>query len=241
MHWKNKTKYTEIGRRVLYWAPISFIFFFSPLTLASQTKMHAKWWASSYLTGKFKDHEKWRYAIQPELRFIDDKYKFNQALLTASIGYQTTEYVTLWLGANRTYTEESEGNSRQEYRLWQLVSWDVLPTTTYILSNRARLEERKLFSSSALAIRARDMLVASIPAFASERYRLIISDEVFLNLNRPGWVTDKFFAENRAAIGVRTALTQQTALEIGYLNQYQFSTPNQMSNVIYSELNVDFG
>lgn len=197
---------------------------------------HTKLWSTATILGSFQNDSRWKYYLEPQLRFIDDSYKFNQAILVAGAGYQTTSDVILLGGFGWYLTKNLSGDILHEYRLWQQISWLIPSAPTYSLINRTRLEERKLADHPGIAYRFRERLFARIPFKRWPTHSLALYDEIFLNLNQPNWVIPHFFEQNRAFIGIGTELTKTVIFDIGYLNQYLMSSPRQMNNILVVSL-----
>src|SRR5207244_4913805 len=102
------------------------------------------------------------------------------------------------------------------------------------LSNRSRLEQRKNTVKSEVAWRLRERFRLRVPLNFWEKHSFDVWDEVFIDFNHPSWIGNKkVFAENRAFIGLGTNISKNTIADVGYINQYQFTTPNMMTNGLY--------
>lgn len=226
-------------RRIIFL--LLFLFFFKT-AFGNSIKEHTKIWNSAVLIGPLTTDTRIKYYFEPQLQLIDNKYKFEEALLYAGIGYQTTPALTLFLGDAWVTSRKSTGNYVQENRIWQQANWNAINSAAFKMISRTRLEESKNLSESQWAIRLRQRLMLRIPLKNWENHSLVLSDEVFFDLNHPKWIgNNRFFAENRGFIGIGTKISKQMSFDIGYLNQYQFTNPNQMSHVLFSSLNITAG
>ncbi|HSW93840.1 MAG TPA: DUF2490 domain-containing protein [Gammaproteobacteria bacterium] len=216
------------------------IFFLFILLLFYQSAFsveeHTKLWFNATVLGSFQKDSPWKYYLEPQLRFIDDPYKFNQVNMAAGAGYQTTPDMILLGGLGWYLTKTLSGNILHEYRLWQQLNWMIPPTPTYALISRSRLEERRLAGHPGIAYRFRERLFARIPFKRWPTHSLALYDEIFLNLNQPDWAVPHFFEQNRAFMGIGTELTKTIIFDIGYLNQYVMTSPRQMDNVLLVSL-----
>ena len=79
----------------------------------------------------------------------------------------------------------------------------------------------------------REKIELKFPITSLQNRFLKLGDEVFIQLNQPTWVTNRILSQNRASIGIEFPISKTTSYEIGYLNQFQFQSQNQMSNVLY--------
>lgn len=189
-------------------------------------------WSTVVLSGSVKHHRKIKFFIEPQLFLRDDKYKFNIGFLTAAVGYSLIPQATFWLGGTRLDIRETTGALQREYRLWQQVRWHLVKTAQYELGSRTLLEERQRASQSQRGTRLRQRIKLVLPLSSFKKLSLVLSDEIFLNLNQPQWVINRVFAENRAAIGFAFSLDKRTKIALGYLNQFLYSTPKEMANVL---------
>lgn len=206
---------------------------------ASSLEQHTKIWTSAVFIGPLTNNKKVKYYLEPELRFIDDKYKFEETLLYAGMGYQTTPNLILFFGDAWSTSKKPTGKYVNENRLWQQASWVPVDNNFFKLSSRTRLEERKNLSEHEWAINLRERLALEIPLRNWKNHALVLSDEVFFDLNHPKWVgNNALLSQNRGLIGISTKISKQTSFIIGYLNQYQFTNPPQMSHILYLSLNV---
>lgn len=200
---------------------------------------HTELWTSASILESFSKDSRFKYYLEPQLRFIDNTYKFNQALMQGGFGYQLKPDVLLLGGLGYILTKSNSGNMFHEDRIWEQISW-TMPVSINLIS-RTRLEQRKLTNNSQMAYRLRERLFARIPFLHWNKHSLAMFDEVFFNLNRPDWVAPHFFAQNRAFIGIGTSLSNTTVIDIGYLNQYIISSPNspnQLRNALLLSLTV---
>lgn len=208
--------------------------------LASNVEHHTKLWTRMAVTGPFTSNPKVLYYFDSQLDFEDDKYKFEQAHVSAGVGYKALPTVYLYLVNSYVVSERHNGVINQEYRLWQQADWRLNNSSCCHVVSRTRFEESKNFDEPQIAVRLRQRILLRLPFTNWINHSLVFFDEVFFNLNRPQWITQKFFDQNRAFIGIGTQLSETAELDIGYINQYQFTTPRQMSNVLYINLNFSY-
>jgi hypothetical protein len=199
---------------------------------------HTRFWSSANVLGSFSSNNRLKYYLEPQLRFIDDSSKFNQAIMVAGLGYQPSENVVILGGLGGYLIKNLQGEMLHEYRLWEQLSVQIPTLPTYDLFNRIRLEQRDLLGEAGIAWRLRERLLLRIPLRHWPDHSLVTFDEIFMNLNRPKWVVPHFFDQNRAFFGIGTQLSKTSILDIGYLNQYIMSSPHQLGNVLLVNLTV---
>ena len=199
---------------------------------------HTQLWMVSTILEPFSDTSRFKYYLETQLRFIDNPYKFRMMQVLPGIGYQASPNTVLLGGAGWIPFKTLNGVMLHENRIWQQLNWLIVGSSEYILSNRLRLEERRLTTIPGIALRLRERLFDRIPFQRWPGHSLSMFDEVFLNINHPSWVIQHVFEQNSAFIGIGTQLLKNTILDIGYMNQYVASNPRQMSNVLVLNLSV---
>ena len=61
---------------------------------------------------------------------------------------------------------------------------------------------------------------------------MVISNEIFMNLNHTNWIITQTLDQNRAYIGIEQALSKSAFLSIGYMNQYLSTANKQFDQVL---------
>lgn len=209
--------------------PLIFFLLMFSKQLFAQTDTDTNLWSNmSYYAEK--SDSKWGYLINPQVRFIDNRYKLQQVNLFAGLGYQVKDDLQLLFGVFRNYIKEDTGTVSGENRVWQQASGMLLQRKAFDVASRSRLEERIRNGTNSYANRFRQLFSLEIPFVKSSQ--LIIGNESFLQLNKPDWVSQRTYAQNRFNVGVRGKLGEMV-FEMGYLNQYIFNNINQMANILY--------
>lgn len=217
-----------------------FIFLIIFSNAAYSTEYHTKEWIVATIIGSFSENQNLKYYIEPQLRLIDDPYVFNQAFILTGLGYQLTPAVMIFAGPGFVVTKNTEGQTYNEYRLWQQLNWQIFNDSSLSLNSRTRLEEKQRSDQMQIAIQLRQRLWARIPIKNTNQYYYSIFDEVFFNLNHPTWVSPYFFDQNRAFVGIGKQLTKNTMIDFGYLNQLQLGPPRQISHVMLLSFSITF-
>ncbi len=195
-------------------------------------------WTSVAAVGPTRFGPKIKYYLDSQLRFIDNQYKFEETCGSAGLGKEINDNWLIFF-VNRFLISKSvsSGTINYEYRLWEEANWNRDLSNGYNLSTRSRLEERKRFSQNTIAWRFRQRIMNRAPISNWDGHTFVVSEEVFFNLNRPEWVTDKLFAENRAFIGIGSKINKRARVDIGYMNRYRFGDPQQMTNILLISFN----
>jgi len=201
---------------------------------ANSTRAYNKAWAVTTIIGSMPFNPAFKYYIEPQIRFIDDDYLFNQTLQFGGLGYQINKNVVIFTGAGWIITKTPEGDSTHETRFWQQLNWLMLINSSLNINSRTRLEERKLTDAAQMAVRFRQRIWMRVPFKKWERHSFSVNNEFFFNLNHPHWVSPYLLEQNRAFVGISTQLTKSMTADIGYLNQYaRPSNTNTFSDHVF--------
>lgn len=177
------------------------------------------------------------YSVEPQLRLVYKDNPFQQFLTNAGVGYKVGENWQIWFGQTLSAdSQDAVAGSADEYRLWQQIIWTHRLSTMSLLS-RTRFEERKSLFFPAWAYRLRQRVQLNKPL--TQNLSLVMSDELFFNINQADWITTKPFDQNRAYIGVEQRLSKSTYLGAGYMNQYLSTPISQFNNVLWINFRVD--
>ncbi|ARB93680.1 DUF2490 domain-containing protein [Legionella longbeachae] len=209
-------------------------------TTHPETQSYGSFWLTGTFIGPItRNHEKWKYYLEPRLIVLDDRYGLSELHFYYATGYQLSSKFTPYIGAAYFLSENTEGVISHENVIWQQFLWNIYKTDFVNISNRSRLEERKNTLHYEWATRLREQITLKIPVH-NTKYSLVTFDESFLNFNHPPWVSDKFFAQNRYFFGIGKQLSTATNLDIGYINQIKFERQNLkiLDNGLYIKLNV---
>lgn len=199
---------------------------------ASDTLHHTKFWNSAGISGSISADKRVKYYFEPNLRFVDEPEIFDRAYLDAALGYQLIPTLVLWLGTEWESVKSSNDVIEHQLSLWQQINWAFYSNTHFSLSDRTRMEERYRFTASGVSLRFRERVELEIPLGSEKKYSLVLNNELLINVNNPPWVSNTLMDQNRALLALRTRLNKQISFDIGYLNQYEYKSTNEQSNVV---------
>jgi hypothetical protein len=222
----------------LSWALILFLLSANALGVETHTKL----WTSAVITGPLVANTPYRYYIQPDLRFVDNSYKFNEAILWVGAGYAFHPGLVLYLG-DATMTRLGFNCDYSHFNIpWQQLSSLVYESPRWDLTNRLRLQEVYELGQASWAILLRERLLLRIPIQNWPHHAYMIFDEVFFGLKRPSWLqSNSLINQNRIFFGIDTQLSKEASFSVGYLNQYRIGNTNQMSNILLLQLSIQTG
>lgn len=214
---------------------ISIPLLFANIPLPVMAAQHAeKMWSLLTLSG---DYGRVVYNIEPQLRLVYADNPFQQFLTNAGVGYKVTPHWQLWFG--QTFSADSQdavAGSVDEYRLWQQIIWKGrLPSASLI--SRTRFEERKSLFFPDWSYRLRQRILLNKPL--TSNLSLVLSNEIFFNVNKTSWIITDRLDQNRAYIGVEQRMSPNTYLGAGYMNQYLSTAIPQANNVLWINWRID--
>lgn len=163
-------------------------------------------------------------ALQTEAiaRFSDDRGGLYQLQGIAMLGYAVAEGITVWGG----YVQSQEYSDRDltvERRARQQVTFDTIARIgRATVSGRVRTEQRWRDGVDGTAWRVRPYTRLSVPLGGKSAPNLLLSGEVFVNLNEAPFQAQDGLDRTRAAAALSFPLSNGVRLEAGYLNQHRF-------------------
>ncbi len=210
------------------------------LPASAQTKEDGAIWLGVSAQGKLGDTGfNWSAEVQPRWREEGDK--LNQLIIRPAIFYKLDAKSSVWFGYEKIVNHPAKKATFDEDRLWQQYSYTFDPIDKVTIQNRTRLEERRLDSGKETGFRLRQMLKASMPLEVNPKLSLIVSDELFMDLNHTDWGVRGGFDQNRLFLGAGYVFNPHAKMEAGYLNQYVNSTPiDKMNHVLSGTLAFTF-
>lgn len=159
--------------------------------------------------------------VQPRTGNLDSSdtrtSDFSALIIRPAIGYQVNKHVSLWQGY--AWAPQFLPFSRHENRLFQqMLIENKLKKITLV--NRTRLEQRWLEGADRTSVRLRHMLRAAYPLGKNQKWSLVGSNELFVNLNSVEGGPQGGVDQNRVFLGLHRKFNKHVNAEAGYLNQY---------------------
>lgn len=193
-----------------------------------------KQWSLFTLSGNYK---KLLYTIEPQLRLFDQQHVFQQFLANAGFGYKATPSWQIWFGQTISFdSQDAVAGSVEEYRIWQQLLYKH-PLYSAQLISRTRIEERKSFFFPDWAYRFRERLLINKPI--ANNLSVVISNEIFVNVNQASWIITDRIDQNRAYIGLEQRLSPRSYLGVGYMSQYLSLPITQIDRVFVLSWRLD--
>ena len=152
--------------------------------------------------------------LEAQGRFGNDATTLSQGILRPGLGYVLSPTASVWVGYAYVPTMEPfTTTDRNEQRVWEQFSWST-GTDLGAFSSRSRLEQRFRPPGSDVGWRFREKIMLSHPLDFAPGLYLLLSDELFINVNRTHW-TNEGFNQNRVFSGIGFRWDENTRTEIG--------------------------
>jgi hypothetical protein len=181
----------------------------------------------------------WDVDINP--RYRNEGRHIDTLYLRPAVFYKTDPNTSLWLGRDQIIGHPDGKSAYHESRWWQQYQHQFEPFHSFTLTNRTRLEERRREGFNDTGHRLRQMLKITTPILHNPALSLVVSDEVFINVDQADWGAKRGLDQNRIFIGVNWKIDKTSILETGYLNQFvNKATQNLENHVISTTLGFKF-
>lgn len=172
--------------------------------------------------------------LEDQPRYDNSQNQFQRNVAKAGLGYTLAPNLNIWLGYQNN-SDDLIANTEPQNRIWEQLVWDIADRKNYDFVSQTLFDQTNQNGQTGWNDRFRQKLVVRLPNQLFNKYDPVFSDEIFVNLTRPAWVSTRLLNQNRAFIGVDIPVTKDTYLEVGYMNQYLFeeTNANQINNILY--------
>lgn len=155
------------------------------------------------------------FQISP--RILGNVTDFSQFVLHSELGYKFNKNLSIWQG--HAWSTTHIPGIRREQRIYQeVIYWKEF--SRFSLENRARLDERFIQNAGSFSFRPRYRLKAFFPLNKSRDLKLVVFDELFLNLTTSSSGPKRGVDQNRIYVGLRKDVSKNVSVEGGYQLQH---------------------
>ena len=187
----------------------------------AQARDDAQLWTSASVNVKLSD--KWRLQQELTTRFSDNRDGLYEVESVTLLGYRIANNVTLAAGYVHNPQYSAGDFTVMEHRAREQVTFDnVAKIGAGKLSARLRMEQRWREGIDGTGWRMRPYVKFSLPLSKGSRTSLVLSSEMFVNLNSTSFQRQDGLDRIRNLIAINTPLMKNLSAEIGYLNQHGF-------------------
>lgn len=188
---------------------------------SAQAREDEQLWTSANVNVKLSD--KWRLQQELTTRFSDNRDGLYEVESVTLLGYRIAKDVTLAAGYVHNPQYSGGDFTVMEHRAREQVTFDnVARIGSGKLSARFRMEQRWREGVDGTGWRMRPYVKFSLPLAKGSKTSLVLSSEMFVNLNRTPFQRQDGLDRMRNLIAINTPLTKTLSAEIGYLNQHGF-------------------
>ena len=182
--------------------------------------------------------KKWHSFIYSQFRYINESHAWQAALIEGGIGYRFLDNESIWLEYRWTGHDPYNGFFQENRLFQQLLQIKKFNAAHLIL--RARLEEIQISNSSQISVRLRERIAVEIMHGYFWKMFPFLYDEVFFQLKNTDYTSNKFINQNRLFIGFNLYTGRKSWWEIGYINQFQMRTPQNVQNTMSHIFSVTY-
>lgn len=127
--------------------------------------------------------EGWNWYAELQPRWREEGHEFDQLIIRPAIFYKFSPKSSAWLGYERAIAHPAGKSNTYENRVWEQFSYQFDPISDWKIQSRTRLEQRTIESKEDVGFRLRQMVKVVKPISKNVPLSLVLSDEIFINLN----------------------------------------------------------
>jgi hypothetical protein len=198
-----------------------------------------KLWTGLNVLRPLTEDRRWVYLVFSQFRFIDQSHPLQIYLIEGGVGRHVTPAVSVWLGyrwsAHQPYNDFFQTN-----RLFQQALFETLNTGSARMLLRSRFEEVVQSHQSQPSFRFRQRIYTEFKTRYLGMMNPLVYEEMFFQLNKTDYTTHQFVSENRVFIGVNLWHQPHALWEIGYINQYEWRSPQRTQNAMSHVISLNY-
>jgi hypothetical protein len=198
----------SLGFRVI---PFKALVVVAVLAHAAPARADTQLWVLASISKSIA--EDWRLNVEVAPRWERDASDYSRTVMRTQLARLVRKNVAVGVGYE--FQNPSSFYVRREHRLWQQVAVQHAPRG-WLVSQRARVEQRWLGNVDPLVIRARYAVRAGRLFGAGRRWQWFALDETMLTLRGDDFAYPQGFDRNRLGAGIGRAVSPHLTLETGY-------------------------
>lgn len=172
-------------------------------------------WSPIYIRLPITNKVKTELEVNP--RIEENLTRIHQLITRPSLGYQLTDNLSVW--SAYAWTLHFVPRFVREQRLWQQVLYEKsFPKLEF--TSRFRMEERFIQNVEDVSLRTRYLLKGIYPLGKSRIWGIVLSNELFVNLNSHFSGPQAGIDQNRFFVGLARKISDNVRVEGGYQLQY---------------------
>ncbi|WP_198290678.1 DUF2490 domain-containing protein [Methylophilus sp. 5] len=172
----------------------------------------------------------WNMDFNP--RYRNEGKHIDYLYYRPAIFYKPNPKTSLWLGHDTIIGHPAGKSAYHENRWWEQFQYQFDPIASITFTNRTRVEEREREGFHDVGYRLREMIKSSTPLKNHSKLSFVVSNELFINVDKTDWGARRGFDQNRFFVGLNWKITERCNLETGYLNQFVNKATHHLENHI---------
>ncbi|MDH5639749.1 MAG: DUF2490 domain-containing protein [Nitrospira sp.] len=192
-------------------------------------------WAPVYLTVQLPASFLGNMEVHP--RFGEHVSELNQLVVRPVLGYQLTDYWSIWQGYTWVGTYRPHF-AEEHHSIQQLIYRRAF--SSFELVSRFMLEERVIGGADGTGVRARTLVRVDVPLPEAPKWAFVLYNEVLVNVNSVRNGPQEGFDENRFVAAMNRQVTDQISMDFGYQMQAQNKASSGLVNQMNHILLVQF-
>ncbi len=210
------------------------------LPVQADTEEDGRYWFSVYLQGKLPVEQLY-WSMDTHPRWREEGQHFDQLILRPALFYKLDAQRSIWLGYDTVINHPAGQSAFRENRLWEQFQMQFDEVASITFTSRTRLEQRRREDVSEIGHRLRQMVRAVTPSGVHPKLSWLVYDELFVNLNETDWGVRRGIDQNRLFLGVNWKFSDQSNVDVGYLNQFiNTRTVDRENHVLMTTLRFNF-
>jgi hypothetical protein len=189
------------------------------------------------------DHidEHWWYYFELQNRVVDNMTQHGVIVVRPGIGYDFNENFGVLAGYTwkPNFRRGDFGVFRDEHNVWEQLHFSR-NFDRFSMFGWTRFEHRFIEGAGSTVNRLRVRLGTRVPYVRDPSWRLVVFDELFVNLNGASNGPNAGFDQNWVFAGVEKMFGEHTSLLVGYIMNHQNGDTDLIQHGIRSQLNFSF-
>ncbi len=172
-------------------------------------------WTPIYIQVPITKKIRGEFEVNP--RIEENLTHIHQLIVRPSLGYQLTKELSVWQAY--AWTLHYVPRFVREQRIWHQVLHEK-EFSKLSLINRFRMEERFIQNVDGVSLRTRYLLKGIYPIGKTKLWGIVLSNELFVNLNSHSGGPQGGIDQNRLFVGLSKKISNNVRMEGGYQLQY---------------------
>jgi hypothetical protein len=212
-----------LRRRAAARLPLAALLLLAPAAAHAETEINhgGQLWGSIQVTAPLGDN--WFVTTDIQPRFSTANAATAPiTIIPPVVSYRVNDSLTATGGYLYAYIDGARISGLHENRFFQQLGYRLGTVGNVGIRAQTRLEERQRSTGRQYNLRVAQQLLLAVPLTAESGGVVgVVSSELYWNLTKSDWGARKGYDDWWNFVGVQVPLREDTAIELGYLNQRQ--------------------